>query len=89
MPVAALIAVAYRYGRDMLDGLTPEVAADGTTAQLTGDSSGSQLVRRPAEVQPSVNPDSEDAEPAGTVDPAEGRVGRRGMPGGVCAFTAE
>jgi predicted PurR-regulated permease PerM len=78
VPVAALIAVAYRYGRDMLDGLTPEVAADGTTAQLTGDSSGSQLVRRPAEVQPSVNPDSEDAEPAGTVDPAEGRVGRLG-----------
>jgi predicted PurR-regulated permease PerM len=78
VPVAALIAVAYRYGRDMLDGLTPEVAADGTTAQLTGDSSGSQLVRRPAEVEPSVNPDSEDAEPAGTVAPGEGRVSRLG-----------
>jgi predicted PurR-regulated permease PerM len=78
VPVAALIAVFYRYGRDVLDGLTPEVAADGTTAQLTGDSSGSQLVRRPAEVEPSVNPDSEDAEPAGTVDSSEGGVSRLG-----------
>jgi predicted PurR-regulated permease PerM len=78
VPVAALIAVFYRYGRDVLDGLTPEVAADGTTAQLTGDSSGSQLVRRPAETEPSVNPDSEDAESAGTVDSGTGRVSRLG-----------
>jgi predicted PurR-regulated permease PerM len=78
VPVAALIAVFYRYGRDVLDGLTPEVAADGTTAQLTGDSSGSQLVRRPAEVEPSVNPDSEGAESAGTVDSGTGRLGRLG-----------
>ncbi|MBB3674897.1 AI-2E family transporter [Modestobacter versicolor] len=78
VPVAALIAVFYRYGRDMLDGLTPEVAADGTTAQLTGDSSGSQLVRRQAEIEPSVNPDSEDAEPAGQVAEGEGRVSRLG-----------
>jgi predicted PurR-regulated permease PerM len=68
VPVAALIAVAYRYGRDQLDGLTPEVAADGTTAQLTGDSSGALLVRRPAEGQPEIDPGSEDgpdAAPAG------------------------
>src|SRR3954452_1641586 len=45
VPVAALIAVIYRYVRDQLDGLTPEVGADGTTHQLTGDSSGAQLVR--------------------------------------------
>ncbi|MCU1607473.1 MAG: Permease [Modestobacter sp.] len=45
VPVAALIAVAYRYGRDQLDGLTPEVAADGTRHELTGDASGAQLVR--------------------------------------------
>jgi predicted PurR-regulated permease PerM len=64
VPVAALIAVAYRYGRDMADGLTPQVAADGTSAQLTGDSSGTQLVRRRAEDEPAVNPDSEDATPA-------------------------
>jgi predicted PurR-regulated permease PerM len=63
VPVAALIAVAYRYARDQLDGLTPEVAPDGTTHQLTGDSSGAQLVRRPAEAEPPVNPDSDDATP--------------------------
>ncbi|WP_138759805.1 AI-2E family transporter [Modestobacter altitudinis] len=63
VPVAALIAVAYRYGRDQLDGLTPEVGPDGTSHQLTGDSSGAQLVRRPAEAEPAVNPESEDATP--------------------------
>jgi hypothetical protein len=78
VPVAALIAVAYRYGRDMLDGLTPEVDHDGTSQQLTGDSTGSQLVRRPAQAEPSVNPDSDDAEPAGTVEPGQGRAGRLG-----------
>ncbi|GAB3347043.1 AI-2E family transporter [Modestobacter lapidis] len=45
VPVTALIAVAYRYGRDQLDGLAPEVAADGTRQELTGDATGSQLVR--------------------------------------------
>jgi hypothetical protein len=45
VPVAALIAVAYRYGRDQLDGLAPEVAPDGTRQQLTGDSTGAQLVK--------------------------------------------
>ncbi|WP_369138576.1 AI-2E family transporter [Modestobacter versicolor] len=78
VPVVALIAVFYRYGRDVLDGLTPEVAADGTTRQLTGDSSGSQLVRRQAELEPSVNPDSDDAEPAGAVPEGAGRVSRLG-----------
>ncbi len=78
VPVVALIAVFYRYGRDVLDGLTPEVAADGTSQQLTGDSSGSQLVRRHAELEPAVNPDSEDAEPAGAVPEGAGRVSRLG-----------
>jgi predicted PurR-regulated permease PerM len=63
VPVAALIAVMYRYGRDQLDGLAPEVAADGTSAQLTGDSSGALLVRRPAEAEPEVDPGSQDGEP--------------------------
>jgi predicted PurR-regulated permease PerM len=45
VPVAALIAVAYRYGRDQLDGLTPEVSPDGTRHELTGDATGAQLVR--------------------------------------------
>jgi predicted PurR-regulated permease PerM len=73
VPVAALIAVAYRYGRDQLDGLTPEVAPDGTTAQLAGDSSGAVLVRRPAEEEPPVNPDSEDVASA---DGATGATAR-------------
>jgi predicted PurR-regulated permease PerM len=46
VPVAALIAVAYRYARDQLDGLTPEVAPDGTRHQLTGDASGAKLVKQ-------------------------------------------
>jgi len=62
VPVTALIAVFYRYGRDMLDGMTPEVAADGTSQQLTGDSTGAQLVRRPAELEPPVNGDSADVD---------------------------
>jgi predicted PurR-regulated permease PerM len=45
VPVVALIAVAYRYGRDQLDGLAPEVGADGTRQELTGDATGAQLVR--------------------------------------------
>ena len=75
--MAALIAVAYRYGRDQLDGLTPEVGPDGTTHQLTGDSSGAQLVRRPAEAEPPVNPESEDATP-GQVATAGRVMGRLG-----------
>jgi predicted PurR-regulated permease PerM len=48
VPVAALIAVAYRYGRDQLDGLTPDVGPDGMRRHLTGSSRGSWLIRRPA-----------------------------------------
>ncbi|MCZ2829323.1 AI-2E family transporter [Modestobacter sp. VKM Ac-2986] len=77
VPVAALIAVFYRYGRDQLDGLSPEVAADGTSQQLAGDSSGAQLVRRKAEkaeTAPLVNPDSDGAEDAGTTTDGQ-RIG--------------
>jgi predicted PurR-regulated permease PerM len=49
VPVAALIAVAYRYGRDMLDGLTPDVGPDGMRRQLSGNSAGARLIRRPAQ----------------------------------------
>jgi predicted PurR-regulated permease PerM len=45
VPVAALIAVVYRYVRDELDGRTPEIADDGTRVQVTGDDSGSTVVR--------------------------------------------
>jgi predicted PurR-regulated permease PerM len=60
VPVAALIAVAYRYGRDMLDGLTPEVASDGTWHELTGDATGTHLVRHavPAGVDTPFDPEA-------------------------------
>jgi predicted PurR-regulated permease PerM len=45
VPVAALIAVVYRYIREELDGRSPEVADDGTRVQVTGDDSGSTVVR--------------------------------------------
>jgi predicted PurR-regulated permease PerM len=47
VPVAALIAVVYRYGRDVFDGRHPEVAGDGTQAQVTGDDEGAVLTRTP------------------------------------------
>ena len=70
VPVAALIAVAYRYGRDQLDGLTPEVAPDGTRHQLTGDATGAQLVKETvpeeerAETPPDPPSDPDDPVPA-------------------------
>ena len=48
VPVAALIAVVYRYVRDQLDHRSPEVAADGTVAQVAGDDAGTRLVAEPA-----------------------------------------
>ncbi|SDX82780.1 Predicted PurR-regulated permease PerM [Modestobacter sp. DSM 44400] len=77
VPVTALIAVAYRYGRDQLDGLAPEVDADGTSQQLTGDSSGAQLVRRPAEEEAPANPDAEGVAPALAGASASGARGSR------------
>ncbi|MCW2685048.1 MAG: perM [Blastococcus sp.] len=44
VPVAALIAVIYRYVRDELDDREPEVADDGTRARLTGGEAGTELV---------------------------------------------
>ncbi|MCZ2818687.1 AI-2E family transporter [Modestobacter sp. VKM Ac-2984] len=52
VPVAALIAVAYRYGRDVLDGNNPEVDEDGMRGQLTRDAAGTHLVREPADTTP-------------------------------------
>jgi predicted PurR-regulated permease PerM len=70
VPVAALIAVAYRYARDQLDGLAPEVAADGTRHQLTGDATGSQLVKEtvPAEqrAETPADPPADPDEPRAT-----------------------
>jgi predicted PurR-regulated permease PerM len=43
VPVAALIAVIYRYVRDELDDRSPEVADDGTRPQVRGDESGAVI----------------------------------------------
>jgi len=48
VPIAALIAVTYRYVRDQLDRRDPEVADDGTRAQVAGDDDGTHLVAEPA-----------------------------------------
>ncbi|WP_106276770.1 AI-2E family transporter [Geodermatophilus tzadiensis] len=52
VPVAALIAVVYRYTRDVLDGRHPEVAGDGTHARVAGDDDGAVLTRGPAAQAP-------------------------------------
>ena len=69
VPVTALIAVAYRYGRDHLDGLSPEVSADGTRQELTGDATGAQLVRAhvPDEPVAEARDAEEEADPDGPV----------------------
>jgi predicted PurR-regulated permease PerM len=66
VPVAALIAVIYRYVRDQLDGRQPALAGDGTQAQVAGDDAGTRLVAhpagddgnvpRPAEAEPGAGP---------------------------------
>jgi predicted PurR-regulated permease PerM len=61
VPVAALIAVVYRYLRDQLDGRSPEIADDGTRVQVTGDDSGSTVVRERVDAPGSNRP----AAPAG------------------------
>ncbi|WP_448628087.1 AI-2E family transporter [Geodermatophilus sp. URMC 64] len=48
VPIAALIAVVYRYVRDQLDRREPEVAEDGTVARVAGDETGTRLVAEPA-----------------------------------------
>ncbi len=48
VPVAALIAVTYRYVRDVFDGRHPEVAGDGTHARVAGGDDGAVLTRAPA-----------------------------------------
>jgi predicted PurR-regulated permease PerM len=43
VPVAAIIAVVYRYIRDELDARFPEIADDGTRPELAGDGSGTTV----------------------------------------------
>jgi predicted PurR-regulated permease PerM len=69
VPVAALIAVVYRYVRDELDGRNPEVADDGTRVQVTGDDTGATVVQERAPTPPSGHdagdaPDGDDDTPA-------------------------
>ncbi|WP_233498397.1 AI-2E family transporter [Blastococcus sp. TF02A-26] len=47
VPVAALIAVTYRYTRDQLDGKSPEVTDGGMRAQVTGDETGVRMTAEP------------------------------------------
>jgi predicted PurR-regulated permease PerM len=44
VPIAAILAVIYRYVRDELDGRHPEISDDGTQARITGDDSGAEVV---------------------------------------------
>jgi hypothetical protein len=52
VPIAALIAVIYRYVRDELDDQKPEVEDDGTQARIDGDRTGAEITREPATVPP-------------------------------------
>ncbi|MGY1632776.1 AI-2E family transporter [Geodermatophilus sp. SYSU D01186] len=45
VPVAALIAVIYRYVRDQLDARSPDVADDGTRPEIRGDETGAEMTR--------------------------------------------
>jgi predicted PurR-regulated permease PerM len=57
VPVAALVAVIYRYVRDELDGKSPEVADDGTQAGIAGDDSGTEVVREQVTGPPEDSPE--------------------------------
>ena len=62
VPIAALIAVIYRYIRDQLDERSPEIAPDGTQARIEGDVSGAEIVREQVtspDGRPPTPPDSD------------------------------
>jgi predicted PurR-regulated permease PerM len=62
VPIAALIAVIYRYIRDELDGRSPELAPDGTQARIEGDVTGAEVVREQVTTpggRPATPPDSD------------------------------
>ena len=48
VPIAALIAVVYRYARDVMDGKHPEIADDGTRQQVEPGGDGARLVSEDA-----------------------------------------
>ncbi|KQS71572.1 permease [Modestobacter sp. Leaf380] len=51
VPVAALIAVGYRYARDQLDGRHPERDEEGRVPEIVGDADGARLTMSKAPVQ--------------------------------------
>jgi predicted PurR-regulated permease PerM len=63
VPIAAIIAVIYRYVRDELDERSPEIAPDGTVAEVEGDGNGAELTRErvagPGEHEAAVAADDE------------------------------
>ena len=65
VPVAALIAVIYRYIRDELDERAPEVAPDGTQAGLRGDETGAEVVREQVTAPSERAPTPPDSDPPG------------------------
>jgi predicted PurR-regulated permease PerM len=62
VPIAALIAVVYRYVRDELDGKQPEVDDRGRVAEVVGDDSGATVTHSPAAP---AEPAEVDPDPAG------------------------
>jgi predicted PurR-regulated permease PerM len=58
VPVAALIAVVYRYVRDEFDGKSPEVFDDGTRATLADDEESGTTVVREQVAPPAEDPQS-------------------------------
>lgn len=52
VPVAALLAITYRYARDLLDGHSPEVRDDGTSTRIAGDQESAYLVRESTQPAP-------------------------------------
>lgn len=65
VPVAALVAVVYRYVRDALDGRHPDVAEDGSRFQLVGDADGAELVRTSSDGARGSGPDRHVHRPVG------------------------
>lgn len=57
VPVAALIAVVYRYARDELDGKRPEIDDEGRVAEVVGDDAGATVTHPRAEPDGPPRPD--------------------------------
>ena len=76
VPIAALIAVIYRYIRDELDGRSPEIAPDGTQARLEGDETGAEVVREQVTTPADAARDAAGQRPA-ALTPLRGSMGMR------------